>query len=327
MYITIKKPYLVAGGFPKKDDRWVFFVPRGTAEVSGCNEILAKLLPLCDGDTSLEDVVSHFSGTLKSNQIMNLIDRLAEHGILVDSTAIFRNYSGYASNPLRFTTGISEDEVIALQNDISHLPKMDAKVRLQYKEQNSPLVDLLKNRKSTRWYAAGKKQDQSTILELLWSMYGTHENTGKMRYTVPSGGSLYNLAIFLVLFAGVRGMTSGIYLWNHPESSLLQIDAMDHRSEVKNLLTLNAESVDSAFGFICIAANFDRSATKYGDFAYPLTYLEAGHSMQNAYLYCTQANLGIVEILGFDNDKVSKLLHLEEKRLDPVVCALFGGRK
>ncbi|HCJ66333.1 MAG TPA: hypothetical protein DHV62_03165 [Elusimicrobia bacterium] len=61
-----------------------------------------------------------------------------------------------------------------------------------------------------------------------------------------------------------------------------------------------------------------RVSRKYANKAYPLVLLEAGHVMQNAYLYCAEKGIGFVEVLGFDQEELSKRIALNEE-LDLVV--------
>ena len=87
---------------------------------------------------------------------------------------------------------------------------------------------------------------------------------------------------------------------------------------------VDGQCVQTSTGVICVVADFERMARKYGNHAYNLVMLEAGHVMQNAYLFCSQHALGMVEVYGLLADTLSAWLHIDFPEKAPVIAAVFG---
>ena len=76
-----------------------------------------------------------------------------------------------------------------------------------------------------------------------------------------------------------------------------------------------------------ITCDFLRTTQKYSNRGYRYALLEAGHAAQNAYLWCAEQGIGVVEIGGFNDKALSDLLSLSYPNQAPLTTLLIGRRK
>jgi SagB-type dehydrogenase family enzyme len=322
----VAKPYLVCGGFPAGNS-WIFLGPRGKVEIQGANAALAALLPLFDGMHELAAIIGSVG---ERKDVLALIEMLIDHRIVVDANHLYRHFQAYARDPSLFSMGTSHEENVANYYDFSHVPQIHG-ATTALPVASTGLSRLLRSRTSCRRFSAASV-DEADVFDLIWSMYGRQDEPGPpaeqlpyLTFTVPSGGGLYPLFVYLLLFRHSGKFEVGTYLW-HKERSLLEMTSESNPLPAAARLVIGVAeaAIERAAGMICIVADLERSAKKYGNHAYNLALLEAGHLMQNAALFCTERRLGFVELYGFLAEDLARLLESEPPRKSPVVAALFG---
>ena len=319
------RPYLVSGGYPQKD-LWVFFTPEGIVEISGCNKVLFSLLPLCNGQHSLEHIFSKLEQS-DTQGVVGLLDLLFEKKVICDVNHIFEVFYAYSSNPMPFASGMTQDEMRALIVDTSHISAINGPT-FSLALKNSGLQKLLDGRVSTRQFS-GESMNEEGILNFLWSMYGKQTNSKRnswgLAYNVPSGGALYPLFVYLALFRKCGSLLPGIYSW-HKESSLLELLSQGNYLPEFSDIVFGVPSLDKAVGIVCVAADFNRSAKKYGNKAYNLVHMEVGHLMQNAHLYCVENDIGMVEVGGYYDRDMASCIGLDFPSVAPLIVSVFGSK-
>ena len=75
---------------------------------------------------------------------------------------------------------------------------------------------------------------------------------------------------------------------------------------------------------LIFSAVWERSACKYGDFAYNLALLEAGHMAQNIALGATALGLGARPIGGFNDSVVHQILDIDGESEQAVYTILLN---
>lgn len=324
--VSITIPYLACGGYPS-EDAWIFLTAGGKIKIKGCNDALATLLPFFDGTNELATILDELARAERTD-ILRLIDMLAQHQIIVDANHLYQSFHAYARYPAPFSTNCSHEENVANYYDLSHLPPILGKtIKLPIAE--SAFSCLTRKRTSCRSFS-GEGLTEKQVFNLAWNMYG-RQDEGVPRespfftFTVPSGGGLYPLFLYLLLFKPCGTLGPGTYLW-HKEQSLLETRSETNPLPAVSKIVIGVQNatVDRAAGMICIVADFERSANKYGNHAYNLALLEAGHLMQNAYLYCAENKLGMLEVYGFTCEPLAELLRISLPDKSPLIAALFG---
>lgn len=324
------RPYYVCGGFSKTES-WIFFVPEGEIEVKGCNKMLEILLPMCNGRNNLDFIKTELEKEFDGKDIENLLLTLFQYLVLVDSNRIFQVFYAYSKNPMPFFESLTPQETFDFVSDQSHLPLIGNNY-VEAKFEKTELQRIMDTRCSTRDFS-DQAINEDTLLSLVWSAYGKQlartdgeSDFFERTFNIPSGGALYPLFIYLIIFKHCGSLEKGIYLW-HKEKSLLELikvgDFFHESGEIINgIPTLN-----DSIGIMCVVADFERSAKKYGNKAYNLIQQEVGHVMQNVALFCAEKDIGVVEIGGYCDEALAKLLGIQFPIKAPLIVAAFGNKR
>ncbi len=146
--------------------------------------------------------------------------------------------------------------------------------------------------------------------EVLRYGYGTHRRTdGTGGRAVPSGGGLYPLDVYVLQSPGGT-LPEGVYHYDAGEHALQHLRRRCARSELRSA-SIYPDLVASAALVLAVAADMPRVRVKYGERAYRLALLEAGHVSQSVYLVVNALQLGAVALDGFYDDRVHALLGLD----------------
>jgi SagB-type dehydrogenase family enzyme len=178
----------------------------------------------------------------------------------------------------------------------------------------APLADLVRDRVSCRAF-----RDQPIglveLATLLRTGYGTTgvSEDGSLYIVdraVPSGGGLYPLELS-VLVRSIDGLPAGVYHYVPLPDGLEQIRGGALSASLVSYLFLGQPWVAEAAVVLVLSAVCHRSLASYGDRGYRYLLLEAGHVAQNLVLAATGLGLGSVNLGGFLDDELSRLLRLD----------------
>lgn len=125
----------------------------------------------------------------------------------------------------------------------------------------------------------------------------------------PSGGALYPIETYLIGDI-VEGFAPGVFHY-HPKAHALEHlwDAPDF--DMARIIQAPITPLSRAL--LVFTGVWGRSSAKYGDWAYHLAMLEAGHMGQNILLTATALQMQARPAGGFDDDIVSNMLDLDER--------------
>lgn len=127
--------------------------------------------------------------------------------------------------------------------------------------------------------------------------------------TVPSGGALYPLEIYLHT-AHVDGLEAGLYHYSPAANRLALLRRGDLSRQICQALVQSNLVLDSSV-LVMITALFERSTFKYGNRGYRFTLLEAGHVAQNVNLICHGLGLGATNIGGYFDRQIDEVLGID----------------
>jgi thiazole/oxazole-forming peptide maturase SagD family component len=307
-------PLVIAYGYPVDQNEFHFLGRHGVIQIKNHQEELLRILPNCHGYSSLKDICNQLTD-IDEDVIKKLINTCERHGVMIDSRQLFKRFHLDSINPGYFMHNLSSEQVDKLT--AKTLPEED----LSYGVMNSlPLLDGTSTRVSVRHFS-GEPCELETLKRLLASMY----RIGKTR-SVPSGGGLYPLTLYLVLFMEIDRYEPGIYRHNYYTLELERIRPLPLQDSIERAFDTR-DLIKDAVGTIVITADLERSTQKYSNRGYRYTILEAGHVAQNAYLYCQNSpdkQLGIVEYGGFLDEEVANLLGMDFPRYAPIISIMFG---
>jgi SagB-type dehydrogenase family enzyme len=148
------------------------------------------------------------------------------------------------------------------------------------------------------------------LSQLLWCAQGEVDGGGR---AVPSAGATFPLEVYAV--AGrVEGLAAGLYRYDGGNHSIELTVEGDLRSGLAKA-ALSQGFIVRAPATIVIAADYERTAGRYGGRAERYVHMEVGHAGQNIYLQCEALGLATCAVGAFDDASVKRLLRMDEEPL------------
>jgi ribosomal protein S12 methylthiotransferase accessory factor len=259
--------------------------------------------------------------------VNRLLDALGAQGVLVDADELAIQHWHYVENPARIGANLSTRAASAL----SVLAARTNARRTAAKYRFAPRFrfrDLLERRASQRTFSE-QAVPLAKTLAMLWAAYGIQAKRGgndatSLHYrTVPSGGGLYPLNLVLVSMKKVRGLDTGIYDVHFCADQSIGFQPIsEHWREIFRAFA-DPGVLRHAQGVVIVVGQLNLAVRKYGNRALLLATLEAGHVAQNALLAATELGIGAVEIAGFVEDRVRKLVRSPDRAI-PLTTIVFG---
>jgi SagB-type dehydrogenase family enzyme len=184
--------------------------------------------------------------------------------------------------------------------------------------------DAILNRRSRRQFGAGSvsASELGTVLARSYGVTATRDNVASR--PVPSGGGLYPLDVYVMQCAGGE-IEEGIYHYHSGDHCLQRLHSRCDRRVLEHS-SIYPEVIARASVLLAIVADMPRVRMKYGERAYRLALLEAGHVSQNVYLIGEALGLGVVALDGFYDDEVHALLDLDGVAEIALVLIAIGRR-
>lgn len=192
-----------------------------------------------------------------------------------------------------------------------------------------PLPAALRARVSTRSFAASALP-LAQLAEVLVPAAGCNRTAAvpslphaRLRFRCyPSAGGAYPIELYPILLriAGRLPCVTHYDPRGHRLSVLRELSA-----EALSAALIRAEGVvDAAAALLVLTAVFRRATPKYGDRAYRLALLEAGHLAQNLCLTAAAAGVGSLAWGGYYDDELHRLLGVDGLD-EAVVHTVFIG--
>jgi len=166
-------------------------------------------------------------------------------------------------------------------------------------EGGKPLMQVLKERKSTREFGTQKLTEQ-VLSNLLWAAFGINRPDG--RRTAPSASNRQEIDIYVV-------MAEGSYLYDAKEHSLKAVAAADLRAQAGT----QAFAKDAPVNLIFVA---DTAKMGSGSEENKLLYsgADTGYISQNVYLFCASEGLATVARASVDRPALGQSLGLRPEQ-------------
>ena len=174
------------------------------------------------------------------------------------------------------------------------------------REGNVSIEEALTLRASIRSFTQ-ENLTREQVAQLLWAAQGINRPGTRFR-TAPSAGATYPLEMYLA--AGrVNGLQPGLYRYVPGDHTLVKTGDVDLRDEIA-LAALGQGQVREAPAVFIVAADYDRTARRYGDRGTRYVHMEVGHASQNICLQAITYGLGTVIVGAFDDDQLKSVLGL-----------------
>jgi len=160
-------------------------------------------------------------------------------------------------------------------------------------EGGRPLMQVLKDRKSTRDFAPDKLSQQ-LLSNLLWAAFGVNRPDG--RRTAPSAMNWQEISIYVAL-------SDGLFVYEAKDNRLQPVLAQDIRSATGT----QPLAATAPLNLVYVA---DLSKSGSGSETEMFVAADAGFISQNVYLFCASENLATVVRGSIDRATLAKAMKL-----------------
>jgi SagB-type dehydrogenase family enzyme len=174
------------------------------------------------------------------------------------------------------------------------------------REGSLSLEAVLAQRRSVRSFAPGAVT-LGEVSQLLWSAQGMTGPQGHR--AAPSAGALYPLEIYLIAH-NVVSLEAGVYKFIPRDHALTKHRDGDRHAAL-SAAAWDQSWIRDASCILVIAADFDRTAVKYGERAERYVHMEVGHAAQNVYLQAAALGLGTTMVGAFKDAEVKRLVEMD----------------
>lgn len=172
------------------------------------------------------------------------------------------------------------------------------------------LADAVAARRSRRSFAARPLElgHLAALLGVGYGVTGTVDGTPQALRSVPSGGALYPLELYVVSHR-VEGLELALYHYDPLRHGLELLMPLSAPAGIE-LSPYDVPLAESA-AIVAMTAMFWRSRFKYGARAYRFALMEAGHVGQNLLLAAAALGLDAVPLGGFYDRNVDAFLGVD----------------
>ena len=166
-------------------------------------------------------------------------------------------------------------------------------------EGGRPLMQVLKERKSTREFGPGTLSPQ-TLSNLLWAAFGINRPDG--RRTAPSALNWQEVSIYVAT-------AEAVYIYDAKANALNPVVAGDLRAATGTQSFVK----DAAVNLVYVSDLSKTSGADSSD-AEMYTAADVGFIAQNVYLYCASEGLATVVRASIDKAALAKRLNLQARQ-------------
>ena len=275
-------------------------------------ETLWKVLSYANGYNDLVSIAK--LANLPEEDVFELFSELYDMELVVDSREQFMHFHRISNYPSAFNRNLSQDEIEAYTKSKRVSVKCGEVFEFEI-DKNSALYPIREARRSCRSFS-----DQKLNINLIGNI--CHYAYSIYDHSVPSGGALYPLRIYVIIEKEQDGLRAGYYEY---DAELNRLVCFDDEVDVEQLkYCFNQEEIpfNSAVQIV-IAADFKRQSYKYANRGYRLTLIEVGHVAENICLYCAEQGFGACEMGGVLDAPLKHELDLNEN-VWPIIAIPIG---
>ncbi len=168
------------------------------------------------------------------------------------------------------------------------------------------LESVLQNRSSFDRSVSDRAFSQDELGTLLGLALGARKKQGSRNY--PSAGAQFPIETY-VIGNLLEGVDSGVFHYHPGAHALEHLWPLPESFDMSRLIRPSITPLSSTF--VIFTSVWERSAKKYGDFAYSHALLEAGHMAQNILLVATAIGAQCRPVAGCEDPYVAEILDLD----------------
>lgn len=276
-------------------------------------EKIWNVIEHCNGYNSVQRISE--LATLPLEEVSSIIIQLQNLEIIVDSRKQYLHFHKVSNYPTPFNCNLTQDEIYEYTKS-PRKPVKDGEVFKFLNQKQTPLITTRRSRRSCRNFSEEKLTiDQiGNICNFAYSIPD---------HSVPSGGALYPLKIYLTIEKDQKGMVAGYYEYDAENDTFILFNNTVDTEQLK--YCFNSEELPFGSSVqIIIAADLDRQPYKYSNRGYRLTLIEVGHVAENICLFCAENGLGACEMGGILDEALMNELELTDYGIWPIIAIPIG---
>ena len=258
-----------------------------------------KILSFCNGYTNVSSIIE--SSGLPKDEVMEILVELEDMELIVDSRHQFMHFHRISNYPSAINSNLTQNEVEAYTKS-KRLPVKSGEIIQFDCNTSSALFTIRENRRSCRSFL-DKKMTVSQIGSICHFAYSIPD------HSVPSGGALYPLRIYVLIERSQDRLEPGYYEYDAEQNCLVCFNDEVDTEQLKYCFNQEEMPFGSSVQIV-IAADLERQPYKYANRGYRLTLIEAGHVAENISLYCAEQGLGSCEMGGVQDEPLKQELEL-----------------
>lgn len=258
-----------------------------------------KILSFCNGYTKVSSIIK--SSGLPKDDVIEILVELEDMELIVDSRYQFMHFHRISNYPSAINSDLTQDEVEAYTKSERLPVKSGEVIQFDY-DTSSTLFSIRKNRRSCRSFSE-RRMTIKQIGSICHFAYSIPD------HSVPSGGALYPLRIYVLIESPQDGLEPGYYEYDAEQNRLIRFSDEVDVEQLKYCFNQEEMPFGSSVQIV-IAADLERQSYKYANRGYRLTLIEAGHVAENISLYCAEQGLGACEMGGVQDGPLKQELEL-----------------
>lgn len=295
------KPLLIVPAISKNGG--IKFILPGKEVVLG-EDIAQKawmILELCNGINTVDFIVEQLS-EIDEDFVRGFLNDLESLGIAADSRKCYKHFHAISSNPMIYSSDISNEEIVEHVNSLRMSVK-DGQCFTFRRNTESALYRLQKLRASCRGFTGERLSidEVGGLLDIGYSL---------SRHAVPSAGGLYPMKVFAVALEDQKDFPAGYYEYDNESDRLVLFNGNPDPQRVFYAFN-NTELPFGASVVFVIAADADRQPHKYSNRGYRFMAIEAGQIAQNISLGAVEIGLATCELGSMLDGVISDELGLD----------------
>ena len=275
-------------------------------------EVVWKILSFCNGYNEVSLIVK--STGFPEDEVLEILSELEEMELIVDSRYQFMHFHRISNYPTSINSGLTQKEVENYTKS-DRIPVKSGKIITFKCNLDSTLHPLREERRSCRSFS-----DRKLTLDQIGNI--CHYAYSIPDHSVPSGGALYPLRIYVLVEKSQDGIDPGYYEYDSEKNQLILFNDEVDEEQIKYCFNQEEMPFGSSIQII-IAADLERQPYKYANRGYRLTLIEAGHAAENISLYCAEQGLGACEMGGVQDDPLKQELELDDN-IWPILAIPIG---
>jgi len=265
---------------------------------------IQDVLSRCNGLTTVADITVDLP-ELGADQVIEILELCEEHEVVRDSRMLFVGFHHDSSNSSVLMPSITPKKLVEVLESPRIRVRNGKEIQL-----TQPIENIVMSINDTRHSVRSFRKGEISSSSLSGLLNATYSQGANGHWCVPSGGCMYPLDLYVIVPGSTQVLSQGIHRWNPERNCVTTISNEDPHLWIHRVFDAKTLFDNSAY-VLCIASNMRRQSSKYSNLAYRLAVLEAGHSAQNATMFCTEQDLGCVECCSFAGSKLDEKLGLE----------------